>query len=379
MPLSFDRRSFLRHSALLGGSMLTCSIPLDLSANAAPVRIEAPAIDQVTVREITDNSHDIFQRGADFPGLSVRRPGSPGTQEGRTLESEWGLALHLQSRRGDETRNYLLDFGYTPDVYANNLDLLKIDISKVDALIISHGHYDHIGGLMGFLEANRSRMRQDLRLYTGGEDDFCRRLVRNADGAFENFGPAFDRRKLKALNVQPVLSEAPIIIEGHAFTSGAVPRTSIEHVLPNSWVAYGVTDGVGCDTNAYANQHFTADELAGKPQPDQHWHEHATCFRLGDRGLVVITSCGHAGIVNTLKRVQEITGIEKIYALVGGFHLAPAPDDYLRLIMAELKKFDLEHVLPMHCSGQNFIDLAKQEMPEKLVLCGTGSSFTFTA
>ena len=94
---------------------------------------------------------------------------------------------------------------------------------------------------------------------------------------------------------------------------------------------------------------------------------------------MVLTSCGHAGIVNTLRHAQAVSGVDKIYALVGGFHLAPAPDDYLRQVMAELKKFDLQHVCPMHCSGQNFIDLAKQEMPEKLVLCATGSSFTFTA
>ena len=157
-----------------------------------------------------------------------------------------------------------------------------------------------------------------------------------------------------------------------------MPRTSIEHVLPNTWVEVDIKDGLGCDANAYMNHHFTDDELAGKPQPDQHWHEHATCFRLGDRGLVVISSCGHAGIINTLRRAQEVSGVEKIYALVGGFHLAPAPDDYLRQVMAELKKVDPEHVLPMHCSGQNFIDLAKAEMPEKLVLCTTGSRFTFT-
>jgi 7,8-dihydropterin-6-yl-methyl-4-(beta-D-ribofuranosyl)aminobenzene 5'-phosphate synthase len=142
---------------------------------------------------------------------------------------------------------------------------------------------------------------------------------------------------------------------------------------------YGVRDGLGCDAKAYMNHHFTEEELAGKPVPDQHWHEHATCFLLGDRGLVVISSCGHAGIINTLRRAQEITGVDKIYALLGGFHLAPAPADYLSKVMAELKKFDLEPVLPMHCSGQNFIDLAKQEIPQKLVLCATGSSYTFTA
>jgi 7,8-dihydropterin-6-yl-methyl-4-(beta-D-ribofuranosyl)aminobenzene 5'-phosphate synthase len=373
------RRRFLQGSAMLGGSLLTCSAPLDRSAGAAPVRINAPVIDQVTVREITDGTHDIFLRGADLPGLAVRRTGFPEAAQGKTLESEWGLALHLESVRGSETRRYLLDFGFTPDVYANNLDLLKIDVAQVDALIISHGHYDHVGGLMGFLEAQRPRMRKDLRLYTGGEDDFCYRFNRNPDGSFTPFGAPLDRGRLKALGVQPVLSEVPVVIEGHAFTTGIVPRVSIEHVLPNTWVEYGVRDGLGCDANAYLNHHFTADELAGKPEPDQHWHEHATCFRLGDRGLVVISSCGHAGIINTLRRAQDVTGIDKIYALVGGFHLAPAPDDYLRRVMAELKKFDLEHVLPMHCSGQNFIALAKQEMPEKLVLCATGSSFTFTA
>ncbi|HXY99101.1 MAG TPA: MBL fold metallo-hydrolase [Stellaceae bacterium] len=379
MSRSLDRRSFLQRSALFGGALLSSNTLMDRCARAASERIDAPVIDELVVREITDNTHDLFLRGLEAPGLAVRRTGMPEAAQGKTLESEWGLALHLESRRAQERRRYLLDFGFTPDVYANNLDILKIDVGQVDALIVSHGHYDHIGGLMGFLEASRARMRRDLRLYTGGEDDFCRRFSRAADGSFTNFGSPLDRRKLKALGVEPVLSEAPIVLEGHAFTTGAVPRTSIEHVLPNTWVGYGVRDGLGCDTNAYRNHHFTAEELAGTPVPDQHWHEHATCFRLGDRGLVVISSCGHAGIINTLRRAQEVSGVDKIYALVGGFHLAPAPDDYLRQVMAELKKFDLEHVMPMHCSGQNFIDLAKQEMPEKLVLCGTGSSFTFTA
>jgi metal-dependent hydrolase (beta-lactamase superfamily II) len=150
-------------------------------------------------------------------------------------------------------------------------------------------------------------------------------------------------------------------------TAGELRQSHIEHVLPNTWMEYGVRDGLGCDTSAYMRHHFTTEELAGKPEPDQHWHEHAVCVHLGDRGLVVLTSCKHAGIINVLHRAQEVAGVDKIYALVGGFHLAPAPDDYLRRVMAELKQFDLEHVFPIHCSGQNFIDLAKQEMPEKLI------------
>jgi 7,8-dihydropterin-6-yl-methyl-4-(beta-D-ribofuranosyl)aminobenzene 5'-phosphate synthase len=378
MERTLNRRGFLRGSAVFGGSFLACGIPLDRSASAAPVRINVQIVDELIVRQVTDGSHDIFLGGAEYSDLTVRRTG-PRSAQGKTLQSEWGLALHLQSKKGQETRQYLLDFGFMPSTYQNNLALLGIDVSKIDALIISHGHYDHVGGLTGFLEAQRSLMRKDLRLYTGGEDDFCERFSRRPDGSLSNSGFPLDRRKLRAMNVEPVLSEAPIIIEDHAFTTGVVPRSSIEHVLPNTLVKFGIQDGIGCEPKAYGNHHFTDEELAGAVVPDQHWHEHATCFRVGDRGLVVITSCGHCGIINTLRRAQEVSGTEKIYALLGGFHLAEAPDEYLRQVMTELKKFDLEHVLPMHCSGANFIALAKQEMPEKLVLCTTGSSFTFTA
>jgi 7,8-dihydropterin-6-yl-methyl-4-(beta-D-ribofuranosyl)aminobenzene 5'-phosphate synthase len=296
------------------------------------------------------------------------------------LDSQWGLSLHLVSTKGKTTRRYLMDFGFTPDVLLNNLALLKIDLAALDALILSHGHLAHMGGLIGFLQANRSVMQEELRLYVGGEDTFCHRMQQQQDGSFAPHG-VLDRHDLRTLRVQPVLSELPIIVEDHAFTTGVIPRASIETSAPNrTFVVYGQSDGIGCNTIKYNEDHeFSADEAAGKPMPDQDWHEHATCFQVGDRGLVVITPCGHAGILNIVQRAQEITGIEKIHALVGGFHLDAATPEYLDGIMSALKTLPIDHLIPMHCSGSDFVQAARREMPEKLVLCTTGSRFTFTA
>src|ERR1700732_5323073 len=99
MPRSLDRRGFLQRSAMLGGSLLTCSIPLDRS-HASSVRIDVPVVDEIIVEEITDNTHDVYLRGAQTPGLAISRVGFPRAPQGKTLESEWGLALHIQSRKG---------------------------------------------------------------------------------------------------------------------------------------------------------------------------------------------------------------------------------------------------------------------------------------
>lgn len=374
-----NRRRFLQASVLAIPTALACTRMVRNARGAEAPRIEAPLVDGLSIQVVTDGNHDIFISGAQAPGVRVERVrGFRGTQERRALRSEHGLSLHLTSRRGAETRRFLLDFGWTPEVLNNNLELLGLDPAAVDALIVSHGHLDHFGGLEGFLAKHRASMREDLRLYLGGEDAFCFRHSPAGNGAFASFG-VLDRRALQAARVQPVLSEDPLVIEGHAFTTGIIPRTSLERVLPNSFVEFGQRDGAGCNVADYARHHFTPAELKGQPVPDQHLHEHGTCFHVKDRGLVVITSCGHAGIVNTVRRAQEVTGVRKIHALVGGFHLAPAPDDYLNRVMAELKALDIDHVFPMHCSGPNFLEAAKREMPQTLVLCTTGSRFTFGA
>jgi 7,8-dihydropterin-6-yl-methyl-4-(beta-D-ribofuranosyl)aminobenzene 5'-phosphate synthase len=376
MPRSFSRRNFLGCSVAFGSAFACSAVAPGTDGEEAP-RIAPPAVDEVKIEVVVDGAHDVFISGAQVPGVKIERTRLfSGLQVDRTLLSEWGLALHLQSRIGEERRRYLLDFGYTAEALANNIELLGIDVRAIDALILSHGHQDHFGGLAGFLAKYRASMREDLRLYIGGEEVFCHRYRNLPDGGFAD-GGVLDRRALAAANVELAASELPIVMASHAFTTGIVPRVSSERVLPNTFEAFGVKDGVGCDVQRYAGHHFTAAELSGQPQPDQHLHEHATCFNVRDRGLLVVTSCGHGGIVNTVRRARQVTGIDKVHALVGGFHLAPASPDYLAQVMAELKPLDIDYLFPMHCSGANFIEAAKREMPTSLVACTTGSRFTF--
>ena len=94
---------------------------------------------------------------------------------------------------------------------------------------------------------------------------------------------------------------------------------------------------------------------------------------------MVISSCGHVGIVNSARQAQEVSGVQKVHALVGGFHLGPAPPDYLKQVVAEIKALDPDVIVPMHCSGDNFIRAIRENMPDKLIVPSTGARLTFGA
>jgi 7,8-dihydropterin-6-yl-methyl-4-(beta-D-ribofuranosyl)aminobenzene 5'-phosphate synthase len=95
------------------------------------------------------------------------------------------------------------------------------------------------------------------------------------------------------------------------------------------------------------------------------------------RGLVVISSCGHVGIVNSARQAQAASGVQKIHALMGGFHLGPAPKDYLDQVIGEIGKLAPDVVIPLHCSGNNFIQAMREQMPDNLLVSTTGSRITF--
>lgn len=331
-----------------------------------------PVIDTLTIRVLMDSSHDIFLRAPTPKGVRIQR--TPGVEDWRkTLHNQWGLSLALESKAGGETRRVLLDFGYQPETFIDNLEMLKVDPAQLDALVVSHGHFDHFGGLVGFLKKYRGAMRKDLTVYVGGEENFCVRKRRTGTpNHFADWG-TLDRRELEAQRVGIVGCEKPTVIAGHAFSSGTIGRAGFEKVLPNTMVIYGKQGELGCRPEAGEGR------AAGAPVHDEHLQEHATCYNIRDRGLVVISSCGHAGIINSIRTAMEASGVKKLHALVGGFHLAPADDNYLRESVAALKALNPDVVIPMHCSGINFLQAMREQMPDRLAMSTTGSIFTLGA
>ncbi|KAB1074292.1 MBL fold metallo-hydrolase [Methylobacterium planeticum] len=372
MAGSVDRRGFLKGSAALATGVVAGFSCVEVAA-AAP--IEVPTVDKLALRVLIDSAHDQFLKPSTLQGVSHQPPGSGrGSDYRKVLHNQWGLSLFAESQRADEGRTILLDFGYSPDALLNNIEILKVDPTRVDALVVSHGHHDHYGGLTGFLDRYRNSLAPDLKLYAGGEDNFCHRVSPSGvQGQFTDFGQ-LDRRELAAQRVTTVLCEAPTVIAGHAFTTGQIKRSSIERILPNTFVERGLKDGLGCDAT-----HYSPAELQGKIIPDEHVHEHATCFNIRGKGLVVISSCGHVGIVNSVRQAQDVSGVEKVHAIVGGFHLGPAPKDYLTQVVAEIKKLNPDVVIPMHCSGLNFALEAQAQMPDHVIVPTTGSRLTFGA
>ena len=370
------RRDLLCAGGAAGLSLLLAG----LLGGAAPARAEpigeaVPDLDLVAVRIVTDNYQFAVAPSRKLGGLAVEHFGwgiAPDRPPGPTLASEFGLAMHVASRRGEETRQTLVDFGFTPEALNRNLSLLGIRPAELDALVLSHGHYDHFGGLAGFLATNRGQLKAGLPFHVGGEDCFCARDW-TAPPVKGDFG-VIDREALRAADLTVTVTDRPALVAGHGFTSGQIDQRSFEKLLSPSAMKLGLAHGSGCDPAK-----LPWAEAGRDPIPDAFRHEIATAFNLKGRGLVVLTSCSHRGVVNAVRQAQTVSGIERVHAVVGGFHLAPYQADYVRETVAALKAIGPDFVVPLHCSGETFYEIAKAEMPERLVRAYTGTRLVFRA
>ena len=369
-----ERRQFLRLGAVASGVVALGGIGRGTHGPAAAQTLAIPTVDRLVMTNVVDNIYDIFAKGGKLDTITVQR--APFSFGVATPLAEFGLAYHLESLRGAERREVLLDFSLTEKNLSHNFAVLKLDPTRADALVLSHGHADHYGGLPDYARITQGKTKPGLTLYAGGEDTFCHRMVMTPTGATVDFG-TLDRSALEGRGLSVVLAKQPTVVAGHAVTTGQIPRLTDFEKPPAAARLVAGPMHAACSAT-----HFGLTKVETKPGElvaDNFQGEHATCYHVKDRGLVVITSCGHAGVINSVRQAQKASGVAKVHAVVGGFHLAPAPDEIVAKTIAAFREIDPDYIMPAHCSGLNTIIAVHQAMPRKLIMPSTGTRVIFGA
>ena len=340
----------------------------------APAAFSVPEVDSLRLQVVTDAAtFGPFLDNLDLPGMKVLRAGNGGGPNPprmlpHALLAEFGLSILGTSVRAGQARRVMVDFGYSKEVLANNLALLGIDPKTVDAAVLSHGHLDHYGGFAGLFGTESSSPRH-IPLTVGGEETFCERVA--LIGNPPPIMGALDRAALTRAGYDVRINAAPVVVADHAFTTGVIPLNSFERAA----IPTLMRPGIGCDRALLDPAKRALAQL-----PDDGEHELATCYAVKGLGLVVIASCSHRGVINSVRRAQAVSGIEKVHAVVGGFHLVrPRTADEARRTVAEFAAMNPTYVVPMHCTGEMFIAEALRVMPQKVVRSYVGSTFVFSA
>jgi 7,8-dihydropterin-6-yl-methyl-4-(beta-D-ribofuranosyl)aminobenzene 5'-phosphate synthase len=359
-----------RRTALATG--LVGLFAVSVRADGTAPHLVVPQVDTLTLQVVDDAAtFGPFLPDLNLPGMTVTRAGNGGPPHAprmlpRALMAEFGLSILAESKRAGQSRRVLVDFGYSREVMANNLALLGIDPLTIDATVLSHGHLDHYGGYAALFGELASQKRR-LPLIVGGEETFCERVAQIGDPP--PIMGTLDREALGLAGYDVRIQPAPAIIADQAFTTGIIPLESTERTA----IPTQMRPGVGCDRAALAPAKRAATQLQ-----DDGEHELATCYVVKGLGLVVIASCSHRGIINSVRRAQAVSGVQKVHAVIGGFHLVrPRTEDEARSTVAEFALIDPTYLIPLHCTGEVFIAEALRLMPQKVVRSYVGSKFQF--
>lgn len=252
--------------------------------------------------------------------------------------AEWGLSILVE---GDGVR-ILLDTSQSITV-AHNAQLLSIDLSEIDKLVISHGHYDHTGGM------------KDVLAQTGAID-----VIAHPDmwtekyaiyGDFQRYiGIPFAREELESLGASFQLTKDPVWITDNIVTTGEIPMTNdYEQIDAGMFIKVG-------------------DSF----EPDQLLDDLALGIKT-EAGLVIVLGCGHRGMVNTIRHLQQITGEQRVYGVLGGTHLISATPERLALTTADLRQIGVQKLGVSHCTGFNASCWLANEFPDEFFMNNSGA------
>jgi len=252
---------------------------------------------------------------------------------------EWGLSILVES---DEA-NILFDTGQSISA-SHNAELLGADLSRIDKIVLSHGHFDHTGGLKQLL----GRMGEEIEIIA--HPDIWQAKYSVGEGEDRYIGIPFSRQELEDLGARFKLTAEPVRISEHIMTSGEIPMvTDYEVIEP---------DLVVKEDGGYRPDSFRDDQaLIITTEP----------------GLVVVLGCAHRGIINTLYHAQQLSGVKAIDTVLGGCHLMNASEERVWLTIAALKELGVKRLGVSHCTGLPASVIMAQEFGERFFFNNAGN------
>ena len=255
---------------------------------------------------------------------TVRKKRSP------DLKAKHGLSLLVEATMPSAGLRVLMDAGPPPNVALRNATAMRARVGELDAIVISHGHYDHIGGLLQILKRN-SRPVPVIAHPKVFDPKFAYKP------SLQFIGPDFDQPSVKAAGGILVLASNPVMIAAGVTTSGEIARETTFEKTEGFWTVEG--------------NRFVQDSMSD---------EQALLINAKDKGLIVITGCAHSGIINTLKQARKISSVDNVFAIVGGLHLDKASDTRIRETVDELSRINPTTIYACHCTGSKVIDRLRE-------------------
>ena len=319
-------------------------------------------VDEITVTTLVDNFFDALlasSEGVTRPSPASGAVTAPQFESGRTvagLRAEHGFSALVTVRRGGTESMLLFDTGVSPDGLAVNAERLGLGLRDLQGVVLSHGHFDHAGGFDGLA---RLRGRSGLPLTVHPAAWTRRRLAPPGGQPFEM--PTLSPGALAREGFQLIERRQPsVLVDGSILITGEVERTTrFERGMPPAHQAW---DG--------GDWHHDAEVI----------DDQALVVHVRGQGLVVLSGCGHAGIVNIVRHAMRLTGVPQLHAVIGGFHLSgPAFEPIIAPTVLALTELTPAMIVPGHCTGWRAQHALAAALPDAWVPSSVGSSYRLSA